>query len=84
MSDWLVGQSTQFPAMSPDSHMLMFHATMMLVCPDVVLPRADGNVPADGTIWVAPSTTVADSGYFKNLLVVLSARILPPVWHVGQ
>ena len=22
--------------------------------------------------------------YFKNLLVVLSARTLPPVWHVGQ
>lgn len=23
-------------------------------------------------------------GYFRNLLVVLSARTLPPVWQVGQ
>jgi hypothetical protein len=35
-------------------------------------PRREARPPLDGV------------GYFKNLLVVLSARILPPVWQVGQ
>ena len=26
----------------------------------------------------------AGAGYLRNLLVVLSARTLPPVWQVGQ
>ena len=37
------------------------------------------DVPRSGT---APRS--AALGYFRNLLVVLSARILPPVWQVGQ
>ncbi len=38
MSDWFDAQTSQFPTMAPASHMLMFHAAMTLVCPEVVLP----------------------------------------------
>ena len=40
--------------------------------------------------WSTSADAVQDLGsdlkpaYFRNLLVVLSARTLPPVWHVGQ
>ena len=47
-------------------------------------------LPASAGDGARPRTTdgAADgppaAGYLRNLLVVLSASTLPPVWHVGQ
>ena len=39
---------------------------------------------AGGVVALGGAEVDRHETYFKNLLVVLSARILPPVWHVGQ
>ena len=49
-------------------------------------PGASGRAPASAPISPPPASGIVPPAprYLRNLLVVLSASTLPPVWHVGQ
>ena len=55
-------------------------------CAGTVLPERSSPAEREGAkIRSRASARLhAPLGYLRNLLVVLSASILPPVWHVGQ